>query len=738
MSIPRQFRLELSRLLRSHITWLAVLLTVLAPITGLTVYRPLYSHSESGYVTTMQGMYLANPALAGGLLGAILFALLTIWNQDKIQRGGMEDLIDAIVSPLSAALTRLAALLCVSLMTQAVTVLVWLPYTIFKLGAVFDLESYLLMYAVFMYGAIPLAILFASAAYQLTRRFDLSLILFAAFAAISLTVWKEQWQLCWLNPCVWAVSDDFSNYRILRSVAYMRLTWLAVLTGAWGLSYLCVRQYGKGPIVSLLQHSRRVYRPLLAVALLICGGLLYVSQPFVDRSAAEMDYDFLYCSEPLESVTCSSRYADVRPDPKTGCVYGQAKYQLKNTSGKEQNDRFQIDPGYNITSVQANGVDIPFSIDSYQAMNEKMFTVTLPADPDIELVIDYGGFSQEWNIDSITQGSMEVSDTYMYLQNHKLSPAPYDVLYTGEKLPAVMDIALPGHMTPVLFGSGSTELLKENEDGTKTWRMTDEGYSMILYAGDYIREEIPVESAGLTVNFYYSRKHQSIMEAMNASEIIRQTIAFCTEHIGPLSFYGDGTFNLIESRCSGGGYAGDGASLADELDFTAENLSNGSKGGSSAQVTIHELVHQWWGLGNMFDPMDANDVWSAEGLACYTTYRIVKELYGEAEAQTYFVDAWREAVDDYYENFYVRHPEYLSALPEQYQADISNSLRGMRQYSEMPLKLLKAEKLVGGEEAMDKILTGLFGRELNPEYPYLTYQEFLDACDLTEEDLNLE
>ena len=33
--------------------------------------------------------------------------------------------------------------------------------------------------------------------------------------------------------------------------------------------------------------------------------------------------------------------------------------------------------------------------------------------------------------------------------------------------------------------------------------------------------------------------------------------------------------------------------------------------------------------------------------------------------------------------------------------------------------------------------THLFNRELDPMYPYLTYQEFLDACHLTEEDLNL-
>ena len=44
---------------------------------------------------------------------------------------------------------------------------------------------------------------------------------------------------------------------------------------------------------------------------------------------------------------------------------------------------------------------------------------------------------------------------------------------------------------------------------------------------------------------------------------------------------------------------------------------------------------------------------------------------------------------------------------------------------------------MGGEEAMDRILRQLFNREIDPAYPYLTYQDFLDACGLTEEDLSL-
>ena len=150
---------------------------------------------------------------------------------------------------------------------------------------------------------------------------------------------------------------------------------------------------------------------------------------------------------------------------------------------------------------------------------------------------------------------------------------------------------------------------------------------------------------------------------------------------------------------------------------------------------IHELVHQWWRLANMFAP---GDPWSAEGLTCYTTYRIAKELYGEDYAAEHYVNPWKQAVEDYHRNFYVRNPQYLSILPEEERLQITNRLAGLRQYCEMPLKIRKAETLVGGEAAMDGILRGLFQRELDWAYPYLTYEEFLDACGLEKEELDFE
>ena len=727
MKTLKLFPLELGRLLQSRLTWLIVLLTVLSPAAGLVLYRPATS-------TTMLSLYLANPAMAGGVAGGILFGALTVYELDRVSRSRADVLMDAAVSPLTMALTRLLALLAAAVGTLALTMLVWLPVSAGLIGSVFSGVDYALAYGLLMGLALPLSILAAGAAYQFTRRADLSLVLFAAFAALSLTVWADDWQLCWLNPCVWALSDDFSNFRVFRSVAWMRLTWLAALAGVWTVSYLCVRQYGKGLFGSLARGVRRAYRPVIALALLACSGTAYAAQPFIDHSNPDLTVMSFYEIPYAEGVTFVSRSAQVFPDTAAGTVTGRASYWFENTSGQEQSISFGVNPGYTISNVQVGGADVPFTVSGYQEYNEARLEVTIPAEEQVELTMEYSGFPQE-SLPTM-QGGKELSDDYLCLENSALSPRVMNVLPGENGYPAAIEITLPASMTAVPFGSSEAEVVSENDDGTRTWRYEDNGAGGILYAGDYVREDI--EAGGMTIQFYYGRKHQAVMEAAGAVDAVKAVVDYCTEHYGKLSFGSGETLKLIQSRVAGGGYATDGASLLDEADFTANNLGDAVKGGGAGEVMIHELVHQWWGLGNMFDTSDSTSPWSAEGLTVYTTYRIVKELYGEAYAQEHYVDQWQQAVDDYYLDFYVRCPEYLEGLPESVRLNISNSLSGMRQYCEMPLKILKAEQLVGGEEAMDQILNSLFNRELDPMYPYLTYQEFLDACGLTEEDLSLD
>lgn len=736
MKTIRLFRQESCRLLRSRSARLIILLTVLSPLAGLTFYRPATAD-------TMLSLYLANPALAGGTAAGILFGVLTVLELSRTDNTRADVLTDAVISPGSMAAVRLPALLTAALVSLGLTMLVWLPVTRIQTGSVFDAADYILAYLLFTGLPLPLSVLAAASAYHFTRRTDLSLILFAAFAALSLTVWADDWQLCWLNPCVWALSDDFSNFRIFRSVAYMRLTWLAALAGIWALSLLCIRRYGKGLFGSLARSVRRIYRPAVVIVLLGCSVTAYAAQPVVDHSNPDETAMTFWELPLLEEVICSGYTAYLYPDTSSGSLTGSAVYRFHNTSGRSQTVSFGINPGYSVSSVRANGEKVSFSVGDYEENNEAMLDVTLPAEEEVELVVEYGGFPQQSRALSTMQGSLEISREYLCLENATLAPRLLNVTSDSGQIPVTVEITLPDHMTVIPFSTAEAEVVEKHDDGTATWRYetagSGSGSAGILYAGDYICRDI--EAGGITVHFYYGRKHQSVMEEADAEEAVASVINYCTEHYGPLSFAGNvaenGSLKLIQSRVTGGGYATDGASLLDEADFTAASLGDDSKGAIPGEVMIHELVHQWWGLANMFDPAEENGLWSAEGLTVYTTYRIVKDLYGEDYAEKHYVNQWEKTVDDYYLNFYVRNPEYLEALPEKHQLAISNSLTSVRQYSEMPLKILKAEELAGGEEAMDQILSGLFCRELDPAYPYLTYQNFLDACGLTEEDLNL-
>ena len=728
MTTIKMFSSEVRRLFKEHPAQLILVLSVLSPLAGLTLYKPASAE-------TMLSMYLADPALAGGAVSGILFGLLAVYELDRTVRNRVDVLTDTVVSPMSTALIRLLTLLFMSLVTLFITMIVWCPITFIKTGTVFDMTDYCLSYILFMGLSMPAAILAAAAAYQFTRRADLSVVLFAAFAGLSLTVWADNWQLCWLNPCVWALSDDFSNFRMFRSVAYMRITWLTALAGIWMLSWLCIRQHGKGILGSLISGSRRIYRPAVALLLIACSGAAYAAQPIVDHSNPDqtvMTFDELPSPD---GVTCTGRTVRVYPDTDAGTVEGIATYMFRNMSGQARTAAFGINPGYRISAVKANGKDTSFSVGDYQEYNEALLEVSVPADEEVDLTVEYGGFPQENDALSTMQGRLEISDEYICLENADMAPRLINVSSEDGIIPVTVEITLPGHMTVIPFGTAEAERVSENDNGTVVWRYEDTGTGGILYAGDYIRQDI--EAGGITVQFYYGRRHREIMEAAEAADAVKAVVDYCAEHYGPLSFGTGETLKLIQSRVSGGGYASDGASLLDEADFSAVNLNDGGKGAAPGEVMIHELVHQWWGLANMFDISDDTSPWSAEGLTVYTTYRIVKELYGEEHAEKYYVDQWRRKTDDHYLNYYVRYPEYLDALPEDKQAEVLGSLTYVRQYCEMPLKILKAEELVGGEEAMDKILHELFNRELDPGYPYLTYQNFLDACGLREEDLDL-
>ena len=160
MKTMRRFCLECGRLLRSRETWAVLLLTLASPLAGLWLYAPATG-------TTMLSVYLANPALAGGVIGGLLFALLTVVEMDRAHRCRADVLLDAVASPLELARVRLAALLAVAVGTTGLALLLWLPAAALRIGAVFDGADYVLAGGLFFGFSLALCTLAARFFYRL-------------------------------------------------------------------------------------------------------------------------------------------------------------------------------------------------------------------------------------------------------------------------------------------------------------------------------------------------------------------------------------------------------------------------------------------------------------------------------------------------------------------------------------------------------------------------------------------
>lgn len=174
--------------------------------------------------------------------------------------------------------------------------------------------------------------------------------------------------------------------------------------------------------------------------------------------------------------------------------------------------------------MRVNGAEVPFSVSDYQEYNEAMLEVALPSDREIELTMDYGGFPRENRNVSIMQGGTEISSEYLCLENAGLSPRLINVLPGENGYPTTIEITLPASMSVIPFGASKAEVVAEQTDGTKTWRYDSNSAGGILYAGDYIRQDI--QAGGMDIEFYYGRKHQAVMEAAGAAEAVRAVMDY--------------------------------------------------------------------------------------------------------------------------------------------------------------------------------------------------------------------
>ena len=721
MKFSALYRVELNRLLRNRLTWLAAALTALAPLAGYSFYKPTMGDS-------MSALYMADPLLTGGLAGALLFAVLMLVSLDKPQRSGIQAVTDAIVSPLAINVARLLSVLTAALLTAMTVGLLYLPYTAWKLDIVFSLGDYLLSILLFLLSGPIMGALAAAMLWQVVRRLDVSLLAMVAALIFSRSsVCRGSFLAQWSVPLVSTLSDAFGSDIVWRTAIYSRLVWLCLLGGGWLLSLLCVRQYGKGLLGSFRAHSRRIALPLIAVVLVAGGTVLWQQQPFVDHSPDNwMELLDGEVDRYNEFLTLDSARLDVAVDSYLlGTMSGTATFNINNTSGTAQDLYFEINTGYAIRAVRANGQDIAWEDMHNDFISSKEVRCSLPVDGQIELVVEYGGMPQMWKAQEDQLSADVISKKSVTMTSKTLAPVVAGCALPADEATVELNIDLNSNFTPV--GTGEVTKLADNGDGTTSWQVRDVGTDrLFLYAGDYLRADLDAGD-GTSIPFYYSQKYRTRLEN-GALDLMEQAIQYCTACYGSRVIGQEG-FSIIQTTAFNfGGFAVSGISGMGESYFSDENLQDPDKGPSSAEVLAHEIIHQWWGLGATLMDMEDED-WNDEGITVYTTYRFMCEVMGEAYARENYVEKWENTMADLAASYYQRHPEYVDKLPEKYQNGVRAAASSSNWYDGNALLIYRAAERIGNEQ-MDEVWAGLFQNGGAEMPPYISLGDFLHACGL--------
>ncbi|AUN03652.1 hypothetical protein CF074_07900 [Clostridium botulinum] len=724
MNFFSYLRVELNRIFHSKIVYLIMILTMLCPMAGYKLYN-------NGIDGTLSGKFIGNPSIAGAVGGGILFAILTLLEFSRVHKYEIEGLTNSIVSPLVLNVGRLLTIGIAATVTVSITSVLYYPYTVIKMGNVFDGYTYLNSFFLLMLPSVLLSILAASALYQIFYRVDLSM---AAFILLMLPNLIENLPigniLHWIKPSVPAMSDYFSNTQIFRLMKHNRLFWLLIFGGLWLIGLLSVRCYGKRIFGSMLYNSRKVYIPLIAVAMMGGGCYAFINQPDVSLVSKEGILEIINSSSKDSSNKVNKEIQLLNSDLKIlfngskGSLSGKAVYSLQNLSNSKQECRFTINPGYNIHQIIVNDKKVTFK-KLKDIRNNIIFNV--PKEKNIKLTIEYEGRPKILYFLSDFIPNIKVANSK---DNSELT---CQLTMSSGLMPVVNPAQKDESGEAVANLTGDTTLLLE--DGyKKTWLVHLKGTRLSLMASDYVMKQLGNEE--MPINFYYSSKHEDTMKNMSAEKVMKDTIDYCINHYGKLNNVSKNSpLKIVEKTALfQGGLALPNYSTMGEFCFNDENLSDKSKGASSAEILAHELAHQWWGVHTVGSGGN-NRNWSAEGLAVYTTYRVAKKTYGEEYAKKNYVDIWKARVKENNNNFYTRHPEYLKILPQRYVREIDDNDRALRLYSKSPLQILRASKLVGGEDKMDEILAKLYK---NKSKTQITWQDFLNACELKGEELKLE
>ena len=732
-----KFTREVRKMMKERLTLILMALTIAGAVW----------FSLNGTGRTASDAFIIRASQNSAFLGALLFSVLTFVQFHRDFKNNTDVIILTSTDPVGHQIRRTLSLICVAIATTLLITIFALPYGMAKTGDYFQAATFLTAWYLIFLGALVFSVLMSAGFYMLTRRVEAAFIIMAGLILLSkllemMFTLNPSYLFYWVQTAAYSFSDLITNQFQIDMLLWGRLFALLVSLGIWTLGLSSQRRYSSGLLSSFAINCHRVWIPLLLIISLSLSGICCAFEPIFDDSKP-IDFSGTMSSGTgmmVSSVgsapeigntdlTLTDKSFNLDVDVKGRDLSGRAKYKLKNATGKAQTLPVQMNTGIKIDSVDVNGESAKAVRGETGENSTANWSIELPAATEYEIDMNYSGQIQNENT-ILQRVDYGIADGYVWLPS--ITPS-FDVNKADDSTFSG-SLFIDEKLEPV-FASGKT-VKGETKDGKTEWQFEGNAgrQNSSLFAAEYMTRTF--EAGGLNIEFKYFKKHDQSITNMDAVNVIKATIDYFTKVYGPLIYSKNLTMMELPAYVSGG-FAGGNMSAMDETSYDeegylpAESLSPDQGGG--IDVIVHEIAHQWWGLGTMPMP-DGVSSWSAEGLTCYSTYCFIKQYFGEEYANIRYFKDWERNWDTYKNAFYIQHPEYLSMLSAKDESNIMASFMDISLYDIMPLMLLKAETDLGGTEAFQKKLSELYMTHLGQP---INYDDFLKTMGLTKEAIQL-
>lgn len=719
---------EIKLLSKSNFVRVSVVLTASAMVLGLNFLDYSDSISLHNLGKTSLSLILG-PSKYGAIAGSLLFALTTLdmFGKEKKQRS--VSLLEATPGYTFMSFTRTASLLFYGFIAILLGFVFVFGIQALLLEVPLNFGFTVVTYVLISFATIIFTVLICAGLYMLTESIDISFLTYLGLFFMSLT--SPNYLLNWVQTHAIVYSDFGGISPVIRLVLYSRCLWIGISLFIFISGMICKRRNGIQLLNLLKKNVKKPEIMVLLILILVSVICIYIQEPYICGYSGFADD-----TQSNENVKLLSVSPSVVVSPASEMLSANVTYKFETV---QKTDRkyleFLYNPGLDIKSLKVDGFpanwDYIIGANRIRVYWDDAYEHS-PKNRTFNIEINYSGKLKNPSGNAfagyITENSVYLLENSYWIFEPLTEKKGVISIQGSVRAPAKFVVVTPGKLTG---------MREESQEKIWSFDLLSPTSDLAVFAAEY---EVKNITAGSTdIECYFVPEHLEYVEKTGIEYRIKEMVIFYENNIGTYAF--DYPMKIVETPIykSGGHSTQNIVTVAEyvfnrEIDVPVNNCTamRGDRIESfiyshDMYLLAHEIAHQWWGSGVV---VEEKSPWSSEAFAEYFSYKYIDSSFGYW-ASDYILNEWKRSYEQQKQSYYAQDRESLEKLPDGIKNKMIAEMDKVELYSEMPLKFAKAEEMLGEDSFLETIKT-LYATH---KQKTLGYDEFLKACNLTEEKL---